>query len=386
MIHSFYAQKTHDLKLSNLYRTRMEIEPIAGNLIRHQGQDYLNFSSNDYLGLRQHPALIQQSIEFIKRYGNGSGASSLVTGYLDSMQSIEIKMSALKGFEACLLMNSGYQANLSVLPALFDKKILGSKPLVLADKLSHASTIRGCLAAQDDIDFYRFTHNDMDHLSRLIEKHHKGQALFILSESVFSMDGHIAPLDDLYKIRDIYGGFLIIDEAHATGIMGSRGQGLAQKADLIIGTFGKAMGSFGAYVACTHIVRDYLINVCAGLIYSTALPPATLGAIDAAIDLMPSLSQQRTYTKDLSEFMRKALYDLGYDTGGSQSQIIPLIIGDEEKAVRLSQYLREQGFWINAIRPPTVPSGTARLRLIINAAHTQEDCEKLLEVLKHVTC
>jgi 8-amino-7-oxononanoate synthase len=168
--------------------------------------------------------------------------------------------------------------------------------------------------------------------------------------------------------------------------MGSRGQGLAQKADLIIGTFGKAMGSFGAYVACTHIVRDYLINVCAGLIYSTALPPATLGAIDAAIDLMPSLSQQRTYTKDLSEFMRKALYDLGYDTGGSQSQIIPLIIGDDEKAVRLSQYLREQGFWINAIRPPTVPSGTARLRLIINAAHTQEDCEKLLEVLKHVTC
>ncbi len=342
---------------------------------------YLNFSSNDYLGLSKHPLSVKRANEYAEKYGAGAGASRLVTGNLDLFKTIEDKIAHFKKKEAALVMVSGFQTNASVLPAVFDKKILRQDALVFSDKLNHASMHVGCNAA--GVSQIRYRHNDMAHLAELLEKHKNDNApKFILTESVFSMDGDIAPLDKIYELAKAYDCFTIIDEAHATGVLGENGSGLAHGADLVIGTFSKAFGAFGAYVACSKILKNYLVNKCSGLIYATALPPATLGSINAALDLVPAMDKERAYLQNMAQTVRNEIQNLHFDCGESMTQIVPLIIRSAKNTILVSDMLKENKIWASAIRPPTVPANGARIRFAFSAAHTQNDVDHLIENLK----
>ncbi|MGV1015675.1 MAG: aminotransferase class I/II-fold pyridoxal phosphate-dependent enzyme, partial [Methyloceanibacter sp.] len=341
-----------------LRRELVAVEALDARTIRVKGRDYVNFASNDYLALRFHKALIERASEWAARHGVGSGASRLVTGNLDLFAGIEAKVAALKQKPAALIMASGFQANAAVLQALFDRSVLDAEPRVFADRLNHASMHFGCKAA--GVRQLRYRHGDIDHLTELLT-HYQGDRSpkFILTESVFSMDGDVAPLAEIGHLARAHDATLIVDDAHATGILGEGGRGLSDEADIVIGTFSKALGGFGAYVACSETLRDYLVNRCSGFIYSTALPPQVLGAIDAALDLLPGLDAARAHVSRLAASFRERAHEYGHDTGTSSTQIVPLIVGSAEAALALSGRLREAGFWATAIRPPTVPQGTA---------------------------
>jgi 8-amino-7-oxononanoate synthase len=238
----------------------------------------------------------------------------------------------------------------------------------------------GCQAA--GVSQFRYRHLDVGHLAVLLGQHARpDRPKFILTESVFSMDGDVAPIAEIAELAREYDAMLVVDDAHATGILGEGGRGLSEGADLVIGTFSKALGSFGAYVACSEILRDYLVNRCSALIYSTALPPQVLGAIDAALDLLPSLETERAHAADLSDRFRNEARRQGFNTLGSSTHIVPLIAGSADAALRLGQALRESGYWATAIRPPTVPQGTARVRFALTAAHEPGDVDGLLAAL-----
>ncbi len=367
-----------------LRRTLWDVETDGAGTIRIGGASYVNVSGNDYLGLAAHPSVRARAAEWAERYGAGSGASRLVTGNLAPFAPIEDKVAALKETPAALVMASGFQANAAVLQALFDKQVLGAEPLVFADRLNHASMHFGCQAA--GVRQHRYRHCDLDHLESLLQRHADDRRpKFILTESVFSMDGDIAPVDAIVALARRHEAFVICDDAHATGVLGEGGKGLSGAADLVIGTFSKALGSFGAYVAGSETLKDYLVNRCSGVIYSTALPPAVLGAIDASLDLLPTLDAERAHVAALADRFRRGASALGYDTGASASQIVPLIVGEADAARALSARLQEAGYWVAAIRPPTVPAGTARLRFAFSAAHTDADLEGLLEALAEGT-
>ncbi|ODA68941.1 8-amino-7-oxononanoate synthase 2 [Methyloligella halotolerans] len=366
---------------AGLQRSLIDMRPLDARLIEVAEKTYVNFSSNDYLALRFHPALIGRAKLWLEAFGAGSGASRLVTGNLEAFSIVEAKIAKLKRKEAALVMASGFQTNGAVLQALLDPQVLGGRPLVFADKLNHASMHFGCAAA--GIRQQRYRHRDAGHLAELLEKS-KGEEAprFILTESVFSMDGDVAPLEEIGALAKEYGATLIVDDAHGTGVLGSEGEGLSEGADIVIGTASKALGGYGAFVACSKEIRDYLVNRCSGLIYSTALPPAVLGAMDAALDLLPNLREARATAARLSKRFRDGTNSLEFETGASQTQIVPVIVGSAQAAQGLSRKLRAAGHWATAIRPPTVPKGTARLRFAFTAAHTDADVDDLLNVLE----
>jgi len=363
-----------------LRRDLVTVEARDARTIRIGGKPYLNLASNDYLALRFHEGLVERAKQWTEAYGVGSGASRLVTGNLTSFATLEAKVATLKRKPAALIMASGFQANAAVLQALLDRSVLGAEPLVFSDRFNHASMHFGCAAA--GAHEIRYRHGDAVHLGELLSQYQDdSQPKFILTESVFSMDGDVAPLAAVARLARENNAMLIVDDAHATGILGEGGRGLSDEADLVIGTFSKALGGFGAYVACSATLRDYLINRCGGLIYSTALPPPVLGAIDAALDLLPSLDAQRAHVACLAERFCVGARALSFDTSASTTQIVPLMAGTNHAALALSKRLREAGFFAAAIRPPTVPAGTARLRLAFTAAHTEADIDALLNAL-----
>ncbi len=368
----------------NLLRTLGRHEPLPSGMILVDGQSLVNFASNDYLGLSRHPALIERAKACAEMYGAGSTASRLVCGNLPLHADIERRLAAGKGQDAALVMASGYQANVSVLAALADKNVAQKPVTVLADRLVHHSLVQGAMLSGARL--MRFRHNDARHLETLLKaQRDKDSHIIVVTESVFSMDGDRADLATLGELAHAHDALFYVDEAHATGLFGAKGFGLASmRADLLdvaMGTFGKALGSFGAYVACSSGLRDYLVQRCGGLIYSTALPPAVLGAIDAALELLPTLDAERTYVLGEAERVRRVLSAQGWDCGPSTTQIIPVIVGEESAALELAAELRRRGFFIPAIRPPTVPPGTTRLRLSLSAAHRQDDIDRLLAAM-----
>ena len=347
--------------------------PVAG---------LLNVSGNDYLGLSRHKLLIERAREWTASHGAGAGASRLVTGTLDLHEHVEARLAVLKGTEAALLFASGWQANASVLASLL--RLPGPAPLVFFDALNHASLHHGCWAA--GAAQIRFRHNDMTHLSDLLEQHaSRPGRRFIVTESVFSMDGDQADLPALRALADRHDAFLYLDEAHATGVLGPRGMGLsgsvAGGVDLAMGTFSKALGGFGAYVAGSRALCDWLVNRASGFIHTTALPPPVLGAIDAALELVPHMDAERSRLFAHAERVRAALRRLGIEHGPSTTQIVPAIVGSESAALDLASRLRANGIVAVAIRPPTVPPGTSRLRLALSAAHSDADIGKLIAAL-----
>ena len=376
----FIAKELQEREKNNNIRQLKAICPQDGVTIVKNGKSLINFSSNDYLGLSKHPSLMLASQNYTKQYGTGSTASRLVTGTYDIHEKLEQKLAKVCGKEAALLFNTGFQANTTIIPSLVDQK-----SLVLCDRLVHNSILQGIFLSKAR--WKRYQHNDISHLEKLLKKAvlQGYNRILIVTESVFSMEGDRSDVDGLIQLSQQYNTLLYLDDAHALGIMGEKGMGLtANKSgiDISLGTFGKAIGSFGAFITTSKLIRDYLINCCPGFIYTTALPPAVIGSIDAAIDLVPSLDQERTYLGERIDYLQNQLINLGYKVCNSISPIIPVIIGDEEKALNLSQYLETNGILATAIRPPTVPKNTARIRFVLSSKHQPEQINYLISLLK----
>ena len=354
-------------------------EPCGRATVRAHGRELVNFSSNDYLGLASHPLVQARAIEFVERYGAGATASRLICGSQPGFAQVEQTLARLKQTERALVLNSGYQANVSLLPTLVDRRAL-----ILLDRLCHNSLVQGAVLGRCRMQRYR--HVDLNHLRALLaESAGEGHSRrVIVTESVFSMDGDVSDIDALVELAGEFDALLVIDEAHATGVLGERGMGLTcgKAVDVCIGTFGKALGSFGAYVACGEKLWEYLINCCPGFIYTTALPPAVLGAVDAALELVPQMDAQRRTLLGHADYLRGALRAQGWDTGAATAQIVPLMVGAEDEALALNSYLEENGVLAVAIRPPTVEPGRARIRLALSALHQRGDLDMLIELLQ----
>jgi len=345
----------------------------------------LNFSSNDYLGLSQNNIIKRDTIKIIKKYGIGSGSSRLVSGNFDFHEKIESDLAKKKKSEAVIIFSTGYLANYSILSSILSSNIFKKSPIVFSDKLNHQCIYEGC--KNKKINFLRFHHNDMNHLEYLLKKNKfKQNPKFILSESVFSMDGDFADIAGLVNLKKKYNSFLFLDEAHATGIYGDNGFGLSTKfsndIDCVTGTFSKAFGSFGAYVSCSKNLKSFLINKCSSFIYSTSLPFSLLASIYSGIKIIPKLKNERKKLIKNSYFLRKILKKDNFDIGNSQTNIIPIIIGDSKKTILISKKLEKKGFYVAPIRPPSVPPNSSRLRISISSCHSQNNIKKLFNSLK----
>jgi 8-amino-7-oxononanoate synthase len=350
---------------------------VATTTVLINGRELINFASNDYLGLSSHPFLKEQAIKAIERFGVGLPSSRFISGNSELYGDIEFKLAQLKGTEAALIFPTGFQTNFTVLQAL--SKL---DSLFYCDQLSHNSILIG--SQMGSRHFKRFKHNDISELKEALSKQ-SSQNKWIVTESVFSMDGDLAPIESLVQLRDETKSWLYLDEAHATGVFGKNGMGLLDNPDdqtIVMGTFGKSCGSFGAYIACSNIIKEYLVNFCAGLIYTTALPPSVLGTINAALDIIPHMVSERKTLLDNAAILTNELKNIGFDTGQSASQIICLHLGNNELALSLSEYLAENGIYARAIRPPTVPAKTARIRLSLSLAHSNLEIEYLIKTLK----
>ena len=366
---SSYSKVCSTLKDLSLYR-ELNSDP--------KGAPTLDFTSNSYLNLSTHPKVIQNAQDYAMKYGVGGKSSRLLQDEQSIYLNLEKKIAKGKEAEAALLFNSGFQANISVLAALLDKKTLGAKPLVFFDRANHASLYQGCHPQ-----IIRYRHLDMDHLKSLLEAYaHLDAPKFIITETVFGMDGDIADLKHLTTLAKTHKAFLYVDEAHATGLFGTNGYGLSTDCHLSMGSFSKALGSSGGYVACSQLLKEYLVNKCTGFIYSTAPSPMIIGACDAAWDLIPTLTSERVHIFKTADYLRKCLKELNLKTGNSTSQIVPIIIGNEDKVLGIQKQLKEKGIFVSAIRPPTVPPKTARLRININNSHTLGNIDTFIGELK----
>ena len=377
------VQVLDELRQTSRSRILTPARPLEGMAVERQGRRLINFSSNDYLGLARDPRLAEAAAD-AGRLGVGATASRLVCGTFPVHQALEQALSGLKGTAAALVMGSGFQTNAGVLAALLDPEVAGSAPLVFIDRLAHASMYEGLrLAGARPL---RFRHNDLGHLGELLAKH-GGEPRFrlILSESVFSMDGDRADLPGLTALARSHDALLYVDEAHATGVLGPGGAGLCAEpgvkgqVDLVMGTFGKALGGYGAFVACEALLHDWLVNRCRSFIYSTALPPPVAAAALQALALIPLLDAERGRLLEQGDRVRRALHRLGIDTLASDTQIIPAIIGSDADTLAAARLMEAAGLLAVGIRPPTVPAGTGRLRLTLTAAHTAADLDQLLQ-------
>ena len=343
-----------------------------------EGRNCIDFSSNNYLALANDPRLKEESVKWTKLYGTSSKSSRLVTGTFEPYLEIERKIAAWKKTEASLIIGSGFLANIGVIPALADRD-----SAVFADKLNHASLNSGVLLA--GAKFNRYRHLAYEHLESFVNNDFSPRKI-IISDTVFSMDGDIADIGRLREIARRHNSLLYLDDAHATGVFGEKGEGLAHAesdADIVMGTFSKAMGAYGAYIACSAEMKEYLVNRCSSFIFSTALPPGVYGAISEAVDIVQTCEfcEIRKLLHGKASRLASELRRLGFVTGSTASPIIPVVLGDSDKVMAFSRSLLKKGILAVAIRPPTVPKGSARLRISLNAAHTEDDISKLIDAL-----
>jgi 8-amino-7-oxononanoate synthase len=382
MREQWISEELANLETRGLYRN-LATYPGAGGRLRIDGREVLNFTSNDYLNLARHPAVLGAARRLLEEAGGSAAASRLVSGTMPWHGELEQRLAAFKGYPAALVYGSGYLTNLGVIPAL-----VGRGDAVFIDRLAHASLVDGAVLSRAAL--HRFRHNDSGHLAALLARHAppRGRAL-VVTESVFSMDGDIAPLAELARIAAERGALLMVDEAHATGVFGPGGSGLVRAAriegavNVSMGTLSKALGGHGGFAACSTALRELLINRSRAFIYTTALPPAVIGAALGALDELARRPDMGSELLALAEDMRRRLCAAGLDSGKSNSPIIPIMVGDNRRAVALAGRLRAAGILVAAIRPPTVPEGTARLRLSLTLAHTAADLALAVDTLAH---
>ena len=377
-----FKQQLEQLRAQNQYRSIPDLVH-QGRYITRENRKMLNMSSNDYLGLASNENLHQS---FLQQYGDNfpsftSSSSRLLTGNFPIYTDLEQLIAQRFQRESALLFNSGYHANLGILPALTT-----TKSLILADKLVHASMIDGILLSQ--CEFFRYRHNDYEHLKSLLEKNaRKFDRTFIVTESVFSMDGDVVDLNYLVQLKKQFPNtYLYVDEAHAIGVYGKNGLGIAERAnviadiDLLVGTFGKALASMGAYVVCDQILKECLINQMRPLIFSTALPPFNVAWTHFIFERLPQLSKERTHLEQLSAFLRQEV-EQRTQIMPSQTCIVPYILGENEATLAKAKDLQEQGYYCLPIRPPTVPKGTSRIRLSLTADMTIDEVKQFVACL-----
>lgn len=379
-----YNKILNKLNSKNQLRTLPNIGNKKGVQIVFNGKEYINFSSNDYLGIASDIDLQQEFFNKINtenlssEYGLSSSSSRLLTGNTHGYSLIENKLEQLYKKPA-LVFNSGYHTNIGILPALSSKN-----DLILSDKLNHASLVDGIkLSLAKTI---RYKHLDYKQIEKILKNTRQNyDKVFLVSESVFSMDGDTADLDKLCYLRNKYNLILYIDEAHAVGTYGKQGLGMCQATntlehiDILVGTFGKAIASQGAFAICNGTIKNYLVNSCRSLIFTTALPPITLAWINFILNKLPLFETKRMHLKNLSEYAIKEFEKIGFKIP-SKSNIIPLIVGENKKAEQMAESLQQQGFLLLPIRPPTVPKNTARLRLSLTANITFEQLNSLINL------
>ena len=380
-----YSQKYFNYleKIDQTARKRMVSLDLEGDkFVIEDCKKYINFSSNDYLSLRTNSLLKKNAITLIEKYGVGLGGSRLIAGNLHLIELLEKKIAKWKKAEAALIMSSGYQLNSSILPAMFNADVIDQKPTVILDKNVHASIYDGCIRSK--ICLLRFRHNDLNHLQKILSKAKTHVAKFVITESLFSMNGTIPDLKEIGRICSDNNAFLIVDEAHAIGVFGQNGNGLASNADMTIGTFGKAFGSHGAFLTSSQKMKDYLVATCKGLIYSTAPSPAIIGSISAALDLVPKMRESREKIRFLAEHFKDKLVELNFNILSADSHIISISMKDITTAYNYQKFLRDSGFWVKAIFPPTVSKKNTCIRFSICAFHELEDINCLISSLASV--
>ncbi|WP_277288078.1 8-amino-7-oxononanoate synthase [Veillonella montpellierensis] len=372
-----YITLLENKRIEKLYRHCTEYYPKSPSTVVLEGKEYVMMASNNYLGLTHHPKVIQAAIRALETYGTGSGGSRLINGTHKLFTTLEKELATYKETEKALVFNTGYMANVGTISAL-----MGKDDLIFSDALNHASIIDGCRMSKANIITYE--HCNMNDLEKKLQSYgNQSQNKLIVTDGVFSMDGDIAPLDKLVWLKEKYNALLMVDDAHATGVIGN-GKGSAHhyhldhKVDIQLGTLSKALGSVGGFVATNSIISDYLINTSRPFIFSTALAPANIGAALAALELIESDTILIDKLYNNVKYLSNRLQRIGL-LATSHTPIFPIIVGDAEKALRLSDILKENGIIVTAIRPPTVPKGESRLRLTVTASHTEEQLNQVVD-------
>jgi glycine C-acetyltransferase/8-amino-7-oxononanoate synthase len=371
------TERLEELRDRGLYRRLRLVSGPQGPRVLLDGRPVLLLCSNNYLGLADHPKVRGAAAEAAMRWGAGAGASRLISGTMEPHRRLEAELAEFKGYEAALLFGSGYLANTGVIAAL-----AGKGEVVFSDELNHASIVDGCRLSRAETFVYR--HGDLDHLAWGLREAGE-RASLIVSDGVFSMDGDVAPLPELLELARRHRCRLTIDEAHATGAVGPGGRGsvaaagLSGEVDVVVGTLGKALGSYGAYACASAETIDYLVNTARPFIFSTAPPPPSVAAATAALDLVSPQRVERL--RDNASRFRAALAAEGLDAGSSQTQIVPIEVGDAGRTMELCERALERGVFAQGIRPPTVPEGSSRLRFTVMATHRVGELERAAKLV-----
>lgn len=382
-LQAFLTGELNDLKERGVFIHPRVLETEQKATVVMDGREVITLSSNNYLGLTVHPRLRQAAIEAIERYGVGSGAVRTIAGTMTLHVELEEKLARFKHTEAALTMQSGYATNLGVIAALMQEN-----DLIISDELNHASIIDGIRLCKSPRKIYR--HKDMTDLRRVLEESKDASKVMVVTDGVFSMDGDIAPLPGIVALAEEYGAFVMVDDAHASGVLGKNGRGSVSHFDLDgrvalqIGTLSKGIGALGGYVACSQDMKDYLLNRARPVLFSTSHPPSVVATCIAALDILESDNSLVERLWENTSFFKKGLEQLGFNTGQSETPITPVIVGEGARAVKLSTRLFEEGVFAQAIVYPTVAVDKCRVRTIVTALHTHDELSKALEIFERV--
>ncbi|HBL24680.1 MAG TPA: 8-amino-7-oxononanoate synthase [Deltaproteobacteria bacterium] len=374
------ASMLKEIRGQGNYRSIRYVRPLCAATIIHGGKEYLNLCSNSYLSLHLHPAVMEAARSAVGNYGTGTCSSRSVSGSIDLYEKLEAAVARYKGYKKGLIFPTGYMANIGIVST-----IPGKGDVIFSDELNHSSLIDAMRLSYAKKVIYR--HRDAGDLERKLKRYGARGKSFVITESIFSMDGDMAPLAEIMELRDRYGFYAIVDDAHGTGIFGKGGSGVEEHwrlkgaADIHMATFGKAMGSFGAFVLSDPVVIEYLVNRARTFMYTTALPPAALAASQEALDLVSGdLSFKEELWRNI-DYMRSGLLGAGFDLKESTGPIVPIVVGKDADAVKMQKILMNEGFFLQAIRPPTVPTGTSRLRLTVVRGFSQEQMDRAIEAI-----
>lgn len=380
----YLQDQVQELKDQGVYRVLPVLESANEPEVILNGKKVINLSSNNYLGFANHPKLKQAAIEAVEKYGVGSGAVRTIIGNMDIHENLEVKLAEFKREEAVMVFQSGFNCNAGTIQAITNKG-----DLIISDELNHASIIDGVRLSRADKAVYK--HSDMEDLERVLkEKRGNFENCLIITDGVFSMDGDIAKLPEIVELAEKYNCMTYVDDAHGSGVLGESGRGtvdhfhLHGRVDFTIGTLSKAIGVIGGYVAGSKVMKEWLLHRGRPLLFSTSLPPAAVGAITEAVNLLTTTTEYTDRLWHNARYFKAALGKLGFNTGASETPITPVIIGDEAKTVAFSKRMLELGVFVSPIVFPTVPKGTGRVRCMVTAAHTEDQLSKAVEVFEKV--
>ncbi|MCQ1528395.1 glycine C-acetyltransferase [Lutispora saccharofermentans] len=380
----FITQRLNELKEQGVYRKLAVLEGPSGARSVINGKEVINLSSNNYLGLANHPRLKKAAMEALEKWGVGAGAVRTIIGNMSIHEELEAKLAEFKHVEAVLVFQSGFTANAGVIPAVVDKG-----DIIISDELNHASIIDGCRLSRADV--VRYKHSDMEDLERVInEVKDNYNTKLIITDGVFSMDGDVAKLPEIVDLAEKYGCLTYVDDAHASGVLGKSGRGSADhfglhgRVDIQIGTLSKAIGVVGGYVAGRKNLIEWLNHRGRPFLFSTAAPPSVAAACLEAINILSESTELTDRLWENARYLKKGLKDLGFNTGNSETPITPVIAGDDKLAIELSKKLFEEGVFAQSIVFPTVPRGGARVRTIVTAAHTKADLDETIRAFEKV--